>query len=407
MRTLMEASISDSDSGSDTEDAGIEALQQGSRKRSAEECPEDNTEVQRQRGLQDVGRVKVSRSAPPIAPDSGLTAGAVAEVAETVRQQAEEDAITLEAAEAVVRRKRESAREERERLAREERESYEAEVREHLDAQRRTCDFILHFEDTTMLLNIIKVIEPLVKDGIFDVNSECLSVAGMDSSQVSFVSMRLDKDQFLYFYVSRIMSFGMHIDSLVKVLKANQSSEVQIMQRIESDYIEVNFLSDGKFSKWEIATLDIDQDNRDIPEFRADVSAVVDPSLLTQEVKACKVAGDAVRFEFFPDMLQMSVRERAAERMCTTSIKVSPGSFVYIEDSTNPHGVACGKGAMTELAIMYLEHFVKAESFSSAVVLKQTHENESVTGPMIFEYPIDDERESFVRFIIAPRILEE
>jgi proliferating cell nuclear antigen len=91
----------------------------------------------------------------------------------------------------------------------------------------------------------------------------------MDNSHVALVSMMLRSEVFEPYRCDRNVALGINLNSLTKVLRAAQSSDVLTLKAEDSpDVVNLIFesASADRISEYDIKLMDIDQEHLGIPE---------------------------------------------------------------------------------------------------------------------------------------------
>ena len=115
----------------------------------------------------------------------------------------------------------------------------------------------------------VDAIKDLVQDCNFDCNDSGIALQAMDNSHVALVSMMLRSEQFDPYRCDRNVALGINLNSLTKVLRAAQSSDVLTLKAEDSpDVVNLIFESptNDRISEYDIKLMDIDQEHLGIPE---------------------------------------------------------------------------------------------------------------------------------------------
>jgi len=124
-------------------------------------------------------------------------------------------------------------------------------------------------EQADLLKKIVDSISGLVQDCNFDCNDSGISLQAMDNSHVALVSMVLKAEAFSPFRCDRNIPLGINLNSLTKVLRAAQASDILTIKAEDGpDVVDFTFESSEKdrISEYAIKLMDIDQEHLGIPE---------------------------------------------------------------------------------------------------------------------------------------------
>ena len=108
-----------------------------------------------------------------------------------------------------------------------------------------------------------------MQDCNFDCNDSGIALQAMDNSHVALVSMMLRSEQFEPYRCDRNVALGINLNSLTKVLRAAQSTDVLTLKAEDSpDVVNLIFESPSadRISEYDIKLMDIDQEHLGIPE---------------------------------------------------------------------------------------------------------------------------------------------
>jgi proliferating cell nuclear antigen len=116
---------------------------------------------------------------------------------------------------------------------------------------------------------ILDAIKDMVKEGNFHCKPNGMMFQGMDSAHVALVSLLLNKHGFDMYRCERNRVLGLNIESLSKIFKSAQNSDIFTMHwEDESDVASFLFEDAGqtKHSVYNLKLLDIDEEMLGIPD---------------------------------------------------------------------------------------------------------------------------------------------
>jgi proliferating cell nuclear antigen len=116
---------------------------------------------------------------------------------------------------------------------------------------------------------VVDAIRDLVQDCNFDCNDSGIALQAMDNSHVALVSMLMSAGTFSPFRCDRNIALGINLNSLTKVLRAAQNSDILTLKAEDApDSVNLTFESaeSDRISEYDIKLMDIDQEHLGIPE---------------------------------------------------------------------------------------------------------------------------------------------
>lgn len=221
----------------------------------------------------------------------------------------------------------------------------------------------------------------------------------MDASHVSLVAMMLQKEFFASFRCDRSMSLGLSLQHLSKVLKcAGKDDSITLKAEDGGDVLTLTFENSkmDRISEFELKLMDIDSEHLGIPETEYKAVVTMPSAEFARIVRDLSLIGDTcsvacgkegVKFGVSGDLGTGSITIKQS----TSADRPELSTLVEMEEPVD-----------LSFALRYLNLFTKATGLSQQTVLSM-----SPDVPLVVEYKIHDDTQSYVRYYLAPKVADE
>lgn len=260
-------------------------------------------------------------------------------------------------------------------------------------------------EEAATFQKAIDAIKDLVSNARFQCSKEGIWLQEMDSAHVSLIHLNLKASAFESIECARPFVIGMNLESLSKLMSCGERSAALTLQvGPDQDYLTVMFedrKKRGVFSVYRLATLEIDNENLDIPEIEYQCTLELPSAWLRKEcsnlmklgldqLSITATRGGAVIFGGEGDLGEAKIVTRKSDADA---------------DPADAVDVACTKDTSTLLALRYVCFFSKAATLAGRV---QVSISDDV--PVRFRYASDvrGEHESMeINYFLAPKMTDD
>eukprot|EP01025_Chloroclados_australasicus_P062279 TRINITY_DN81783_c0_g1_i1.p1 TRINITY_DN81783_c0_g1~~TRINITY_DN81783_c0_g1_i1.p1 ORF type:complete len:281 (-),score=33.22 TRINITY_DN81783_c0_g1_i1:73-915(-) len=250
----------------------------------------------------------------------------------------------------------------------------------------------------SLLKKVIEAIKDLVTDANFECTENEFTLQAMDSSHVSLVSLKLERDGFEHYRCDKAITMGVNLERMAKILKCAGSDDIITMSAQEEiDKVAFVFESpkNDRISDFELKLMDIDSEHLGIPD--TEYSAVVRMPA-TEFQRICKdltSIGDTVAISVTKDGIKFST----AGDIGTANVTVRQNNGIDVKEEEQT-SIELREPVALTFALRYLNSFAKATPLSTSVALSLSKDL-----PVVVEYQIADM--GHIKFYLAPKIDDE
>ncbi|KIW00968.1 proliferating cell nuclear antigen (pcna) [Verruconis gallopava] len=247
------------------------------------------------------------------------------------------------------------------------------------------------------LKKTVDAIKDLVQDCNFDCNDSGIALQAMDNSHVALVSMMLRSEQFEPYRCDRNVALGINLNSLTKVLRAAQSTDVLTLKAEDSpDVVNLIFESPSadRISEYDIKLMDIDQEHLGIPETEYSATIKMPSTEFQRITRDLSAISESVAIECTKEGVKFSSQGDIGNGSITLR---SHSDLEKPEENVEIH---LTEPVALTFSLKYLSNFCKATGLSKQVKLCLSNE-----VPLLVEYDLANS--SYLRFYLAPKIGDE
>jgi len=216
----------------------------------------------------------------------------------------------------------------------------------------------------------------------------------MDNSHVALVSMVLKAEAFSPFRCDRNIPLGINLNSLTKVLRAAQASDILTIKAEDGpDVVDLTFESSEKdrISEYAIKLMDIDQEHLGIPETEYSATVTMPSGEFQRICKDLFAISESVSIECTKEGISFKANGDIGTGSVTLRQQTS------VEKEENNVAIDLTEPVALSFSLKYLVSFTKATGLSSSVKICLSQE-----VPLMVEYALASN--SWLRFYLAPKI---
>lgn len=204
---------------------------------------------------------------------------------------------------------------------------------------------------------ILEICRDVSPEMTFNINREGITTDGFNSTRVSILKIRLQREFFTEFRCDRSIAIGVSLVSLLKMFKYVQSdATVQFRVDDKADILALDFESPskpGRSSTYELRLLDLDFECYEIPEIKYTCVADFSSIELIQAMKDHQTFGDTVSINCNDKSITMSV----------------DGDLANASTKLKPVTMLCTENVNMSFSLKYLLWFAKCTRFSRELTL--------------------------------------
>jgi len=257
--------------------------------------------------------------------------------------------------------------------------------------------FECRMEKSEIMKKVMDALKDLIKEAVWDVNGESLSLQSMDSSHVSLVMVTLKSDGFESFRCDKNLALGVNMDTMQKLMKCAASDDVFIIKAEDhGDLMTMIFegKNGDKISEYEMKLMDLDIEQLGIPD--QDYSCEVTmPSAEFQRIcRDLSNIGESVNITIVKSGVDFSAKGDVG------TAKIHLTESANVDKEKDAVTINVNEPVNLTFALRYLNFFTKATPLSGSVKLSI-----SPDVPMVVTYAIEDF--GSVKYFLAPKIEDE
>lgn len=236
---------------------------------------------------------------------------------------------------------------------------------------------IVKLDEPKLLADAFSIISELVTEVRIKLLEEGMSIVAVDPANVAMIIFKLPKESFSQYEVGKEV-WGVNLDDLKRILKrASKSASVVFEQ-------EENRLKISVFDKikkvFTTSLIDVDSEDKDVPEFNFAVKVEMDSANFSQAVEDCAVVADACSMVAGEGFFMME-----------GSGSLNSARAEFSGDESKIEGV--GK---SRYSLEYLMKFIKAAKTSEKVNIGFSDDY-----PLKLDFPGE---KMGLGFVLAPRV---
>ncbi|CAG5094155.1 Oidioi.mRNA.OKI2018_I69.XSR.g13298.t1.cds [Oikopleura dioica] len=248
-----------------------------------------------------------------------------------------------------------------------------------------------------VLKQTMDAIKDLIKEAVWDVSSQGLSLQSMDSSHVSLVQVTLKTEGFELFRCDKNLALGVNMDTMQKLLKcANNDDNVKLTADDNGDLLTMAFESpNGEVtSEYEMKLMDLDIEQLGIPEQEYSCTIKMPSKEFQGICRDLQNIGENVRLTVVKGGVDFSAQGDIGHA------KIHLTESATVDDEMDAITVDIQEPVNLNFALRYLNFFTKATPLSRQVTIQI-----SPDVPMVVGYEI--EGLGHVKYFLAPKIENE
>jgi len=239
---------------------------------------------------------------------------------------------------------------------------------------------LVKLENPGLLAKVVDIISELVTEVRLKINEEGMSIAAMDPANVSMISFRIPKEKFSGFEVENEV-LGINLENLKQILRRCSSGSAVIFER-EENMLKIQ-ISDRIKRNFTLNLIEIDSEEREIPNLEFTSVVELDSSDLIASVEDCSIVADACSFIINNEKFIIEAK----------SLNSARSEFSKEEAKIN------AENCKAKYSLEYLSKFMKGAKLCEKTTLKFAEDH-----PLRVDFKNQDMQLSF---ILAPRVENE
>merc|ERR1712189_58087 len=263
--------------------------------------------------------------------------------------------------------------------------------------EKKVKMFEARLEKGDILKKTMDALKDLIKEAVWDVSAQGLSLQSMDSSHVSLVQVTLRTEGFETFRCDKNLALGVNMDTMGKLMKcAANDDSITLKSEDNGDLLGLVFEAKNgdKTSEFEMKLMDLDMEQLGIPEQQYSCTIKMPSTEFARICKDLSNIGESVQITVTKGGVSFSAKRDIGN----AKINLTQSSNVDKEEDSVTIDIQ--EAVNLTFALRYLNFFTKATPLSSQVILSLSPE-----VPLVVEYDIEDI--GHVKYFLAPKIEDE
>jgi len=248
-----------------------------------------------------------------------------------------------------------------------------------------------------VLKKTMDALKDLIKEAVWDVFAQGLSLQSMDSSHVSLVQVTLRTEGFDTFRCDKNIALGVNMDTMQKLMKcASNDDNITLKSEDNGDLLSLIFESPNgeKTSEYEMKLMDLDIEQLGIPDQEYSCTIKMPSGEFQRICRDLSNIGESVNITVVKGGVDFSAKGDIGN----AKIHVTESSNV--DNEKDAVTVEVNEPVNLTFALRYLNFFTKATPLSGQVSLSI-----SPDVPLVVAYEIEDL--GHVKYFLAPKIENE
>lgn len=232
-----------------------------------------------------------------------------------------------------------------------------------------------------ILSDLVTIISELVTEVRIRVDKDGISVTAIDPANVSMIYFKIPADLFSEYNLGKDEALGINLNDLKAVLRRCKPGSSLILERHEN-MLKIG-LRDRIKRDFSLALLDIDVDEKPLPQWEFNSVVHLNSETLSEVVEDCAVVSDACTFIAEPDKFIVEAHGLNSARA------------EFSSDEAEIHSAS----SLARFSLEYLSKFIKGAKISSRATLSFSNNH-----PMRLDFHTGN---VVLSFVLAPRIEQE
>jgi proliferating cell nuclear antigen len=245
----------------------------------------------------------------------------------------------------------------------------------------------MRFPDAKVLRAMIESLGKILEEARFTISPEGVRVVGMDPGKMALIEVVMPHEAFLEYEVSEEVEMGLHLESLVSMLKRGRKNDT-VLFLVTDDRVLVR-IDGSTVKRYLMPNIEVVTDVPEEIKLEHDVEASVISDVIQRAVKDAEIVGTAIVFEAEDDSLKFRSQGEGARRV-EVRLTSESASLLFI-NVKNP--------ATSAYDLQYLKNVLNLAKVAEAVDVKFSSDKPL---EMVFKSP----EGSRIRMLLAPTVLE-
>ena len=240
-----------------------------------------------------------------------------------------------------------------------------------------------------LLYKVMDSLRDLTSEVCFDFNKYGFHMQAIGSDHISLCVCLLPKAVFDTYEYRDDISIGVHVHSILKIMKCSNPSDTMEMF-IHDEYIHYVFTNtlNDRMVEFDMKLLDLDQDRMEIPNQEYECTIDMNSATFQRVIKELSMISDTLNIEC-----------KSNDRIVfDTDSDIGQGS-VSLKSSDTLH-IDCNESVRSSYSLKHLLMFTKSCNIAPNVYIRL-----SSSYPLMVEYLIEDD--GYMRYYIAPKVMDE
>ncbi|VVB77229.1 DNA polymerase sliding clamp [uncultured archaeon] len=246
--------------------------------------------------------------------------------------------------------------------------------------------FELKLDNARYWRDCIEAIVSLVDEGLFTITKEGIGLKAMDPSGISMISFFMPSKAFATYEIDKVMSIGLNLDNLSKIMARTRDDEALVMKDTDSK-IALEFVGEKSRRRYKLQLIDVKKSVEKEPNVEFDANIEIDGEHLKNALKDATLISSYISFKASKGQFAINAKGDSGE---LEELHEIDGGRIKKVDVT--------KDASSVFNLEFLENMVKSTPTGNAINLSLKSDQ-----PLKMSYNIGDAN---VTYFLAPYVEE-
>jgi len=247
----------------------------------------------------------------------------------------------------------------------------------------------LVYKNPVELAKIFSAISVIVNEVNLDFNEDGLSIFGLDSSHVSMIFLKLNKEDCLEYMCIEPVRLGINLKTLTSILQTGKESDNVVIENNELDSLNIVIQNDSRKIEYEIKLMEIVMEDLFIPELEYPISLITTSGYFYNLLESISVIGsDDVNIKINSGKMIIS----GNGQLGNTRIELDS------DEKNKDYKLECNDNELDQrFALVFIVKSKKIGDISKKIKI-----NMGDSIPIQMEYKIGEK--SDIKYMLAPKI---
>ena len=167
---------------------------------------------------------------------------------------------------------------------------------------------ILNNEKINKFASIFKNLKNIIKECCIEFKKDCIYIQGMDVTHALLFELKIDEDWFDEYINDKYNTFGIHCETLFKIINClNSMQKIEFKRDEDSEILEINFIGDNNdiTKQFELTEIQVEVNNMNIPEVEYQVDIIINTNIFLEIIKELTIFNENINIFFNEENIEL------------------------------------------------------------------------------------------------------